>query len=272
MINEEEIFDANACRRWIALMPPRGVNKRVLESLLDILIKQNEIPSSQKSLKALAASSELLNYASLPRNLDKVVSDFREAVECFSGYKWTLKGGQKKTGVWKLHPLMNARSQELQNSDASTIAPVVRNVEQFLLHRAAGEKSFSNLTAVVIGDLAFDHSYRCKASQPGFGARHSNEEMFDIEPDGDDGGTVGGVCNTMMFLRALGVAVSLLTCVGSDLEGKRSDIEATLFANYAGALQCMKVTGEKVGLEDFLDPSNITYFRQSAREPVLLSH
>jgi bifunctional ADP-heptose synthase (sugar kinase/adenylyltransferase) len=67
-----------------------------------------------------------------------------------------------------------------------------------------------------------DYSYKCNISPYGYAAKHSNEEIFDIEPGGDDGGALGGCTNTALLLSSLGLQVSLMTTVGEDQEGERA--------------------------------------------------
>lgn len=82
---------------------------------------------------------------------------------------------------------------------------------------------FESHTIVVVGDIAFDRTFRCKSSPEGAHARHGAEEIFDIEPqpDGDDFGAVGSSNNTALFCRSFGVRAYLFTAIGPDDEGNR---------------------------------------------------
>lgn len=80
---------------------------------------------------------------------------------------------------------------------------------------------FKGKRILVIGDIAFDHSYYCKTSQKGFHAHHANELIFDIIPGGDDHGEVGSACNISLFAKSLKADSFLFTVIGKDPEGRR---------------------------------------------------
>ncbi|MDP4195667.1 MAG: hypothetical protein Q8940_11495 [Bacteroidota bacterium] len=80
---------------------------------------------------------------------------------------------------------------------------------------------FTGKRILVIGDIAFDHSYYCRTSQKGFHAHHANELIFDIIPGGDDYGEVGSACNISLFAKSLKADSFLFTVIGKDPEGQR---------------------------------------------------
>ena len=82
---------------------------------------------------------------------------------------------------------------------------------------------FESHTVVVVGDIAFDRTFRCKRAPETAHAHHGAEEIFDIEPqpDGDDFGAVGSANNTAFFCRSFSARVNLFTAIGPDDEGTR---------------------------------------------------
>lgn len=78
---------------------------------------------------------------------------------------------------------------------------------------------FSRLSIAVVGDVALDRSFFCKASVPGYHAVHGSETIFDVERD--DYGELGSAGNTCHLARSLGVQAHLFSMVGDDPEGVR---------------------------------------------------
>src|ERR1700752_1955557 len=73
---------------------------------------------------------------------------------------------------------------------------------------------------VAFGDIALDRTLLCRKSPPSRGhASHAGEEIFDIDPNGDDYGVVGNVNNTCLLALSFGADTFLLTAVGPDAEG-----------------------------------------------------
>ncbi|MGE5682332.1 MAG: hypothetical protein ACM34K_15805, partial [Bacillota bacterium] len=75
---------------------------------------------------------------------------------------------------------------------------------------------FKDKKVLVIGDIALDHSYYCKPSKSGFHAYHASEQIFDIEPGGDDHGKVGSANNISLFVNSLKAESFLITVTGKD--------------------------------------------------------
>jgi bifunctional ADP-heptose synthase (sugar kinase/adenylyltransferase) len=80
---------------------------------------------------------------------------------------------------------------------------------------------FARRKVVVVGDIAFDRSFRCRTPEPDFHATHAQETIFDVEPGGDDCGAVGSANNVCLACAALGARTSLWTITGDDEEGLR---------------------------------------------------
>ncbi len=80
---------------------------------------------------------------------------------------------------------------------------------------------FAGKKVVVIGDVALDKTFLCTSSRPYAHTVHSNETILDVEPTGDDFGTVGAANNSCIFYKELGVSPVLVSAVGDDVEGKR---------------------------------------------------
>src|SRR5262245_45455637 len=78
---------------------------------------------------------------------------------------------------------------------------------------------FQKLRVVAIGDIAFDRTFLCRKGDKDHAVHESDEETFDVEPNGADLGTVGSSANTCWLANTLGAYSTLITVIGDDSEG-----------------------------------------------------
>lgn len=212
MNNTSKIFER--CWQWLDSMSSCGVNKTVMRELLRCLEKTAKIPAEKQGLEPFL-SQKTMAYASDPTLLNKAVSDLRKMFRQVSDIN--IVGGIKKGG-WQL----TQHRVGFFEHNLGTHTYSLPNLQLFIERLCNGELFPKPPKVLVIGDIAMDYSYKCSVSPYGYAAKHSNEEIFDIEAGGDDGGALGGCTNTALLLSSLGIQVSLMTTVGNDQEGERA--------------------------------------------------
>jgi bifunctional ADP-heptose synthase (sugar kinase/adenylyltransferase) len=79
----------------------------------------------------------------------------------------------------------------------------------------------ARMRMLAVGDVAFDRTFRCRTAPSDAHATHGGEINYDIDPNGDDYGRVGGPNNGCLFATSFGAHAALVSAVGDDEEGDR---------------------------------------------------